>query len=270
MTVRRRGRGHGELRVQEMGGTGGGGTAYDLWRRPRARRALQHGAIVAPRLGVPPDLSVCSVARRRAAWPAPDAVTDKGAGMPIAITDEHQELGATVRGVLTRSRRTGGQPGPARGRRRAAPVVLAGDGRRSGWLGVHLPEEHGGAGAGLHELVVVLDELGRQVAPGPVPARPSWRRPSSPTAAVRSSRRASPPRAGRRHRAPPPLGWAGRSTLGDGALDGDGGVVLGGAAADLVLLLRAGDDVVVVRRDADGLGARRCQGPRPVRGARRR
>ena len=36
-----------------------------------------------------------------------------------------------------------------------------------GWLGIHLPEEHGGAGAGLSELIVVLDELGRQVAPGP-------------------------------------------------------------------------------------------------------
>ena len=36
-----------------------------------------------------------------------------------------------------------------------------------GWLGIHLPEEHGGSGAGLSELVVVLDELGRQVAPGP-------------------------------------------------------------------------------------------------------
>ena len=36
-----------------------------------------------------------------------------------------------------------------------------------GWLGIHLPEEHGGAGAGLSELIAVLDELGRQVAPGP-------------------------------------------------------------------------------------------------------
>ena len=39
-----------------------------------------------------------------------------------------------------------------------------------GWLGIHLPEEHGGAGAGLSELVVVLDELGRQVGTGAVPA----------------------------------------------------------------------------------------------------
>ena len=36
-----------------------------------------------------------------------------------------------------------------------------------GWLGIHLPEEYGGSGAGLLELAVVLDELGRQVAPGP-------------------------------------------------------------------------------------------------------
>ena len=36
-----------------------------------------------------------------------------------------------------------------------------------GWLGIHLDERHGGAGAGLAELVVVLEEVGRQVAPGP-------------------------------------------------------------------------------------------------------
>ena len=86
--------------------------------------------------------------------------------MPIAITDEHQELGATVRGVLT-----------AHGSRAANRALLEADSevRPSywqemadlGWLGIHLPEEHGGAGAGLSELVVVLDELGRQVAPGP-------------------------------------------------------------------------------------------------------
>ena len=37
-----------------------------------------------------------------------------------------------------------------------------------GWLGLHLPEEHGGSGYGLPELVVVLEELGRAVAPGPM------------------------------------------------------------------------------------------------------
>src|SRR5262245_1156937 len=36
-----------------------------------------------------------------------------------------------------------------------------------GWLGLHLPEEHGGSGYGLEELVVVLEELGRATAAGP-------------------------------------------------------------------------------------------------------
>ena len=39
-----------------------------------------------------------------------------------------------------------------------------------GWLGLHIAEEHGGSGFGLPELVVVIEELGRAVAPGPVRA----------------------------------------------------------------------------------------------------
>ena len=36
-----------------------------------------------------------------------------------------------------------------------------------GWLGLHLPEDVGGSGYGLAEVAVVLEELGRAVAPGP-------------------------------------------------------------------------------------------------------
>ena len=36
-----------------------------------------------------------------------------------------------------------------------------------GWFGIHLPERCGGSGAGLAELAVVVEELGRVVAPGP-------------------------------------------------------------------------------------------------------
>jgi alkylation response protein AidB-like acyl-CoA dehydrogenase len=36
-----------------------------------------------------------------------------------------------------------------------------------GWFGIHLPEQLGGGGAGLAELAVVLEELGRVAAPGP-------------------------------------------------------------------------------------------------------
>src|SRR5580693_6120004 len=86
--------------------------------------------------------------------------------MPIAITDDHQELAATVRGVLTAHKAL-----------QAARTLLESDDEprpsywgemaELGWLGIHLPEKFGGSGAGLLELVVVLDELGRLVAPGP-------------------------------------------------------------------------------------------------------
>src|SRR5262249_57250244 len=36
-----------------------------------------------------------------------------------------------------------------------------------GWLGLHLPEEAGGSGFGLLEAVIVAEELGRALAPGP-------------------------------------------------------------------------------------------------------
>jgi 3-oxochol-4-en-24-oyl-CoA dehydrogenase len=37
-----------------------------------------------------------------------------------------------------------------------------------GWLGLHIDDAYGGSGFGLPELVVVLEELGRAVAPGPL------------------------------------------------------------------------------------------------------
>src|SRR5690606_19889813 len=36
-----------------------------------------------------------------------------------------------------------------------------------GWLGVVVPEQHGGIGLGTLDLVLLLEELGRVVAPGP-------------------------------------------------------------------------------------------------------
>ena len=36
-----------------------------------------------------------------------------------------------------------------------------------GWLGLPFPEEHGGAGLGLVELAIVLEEMGRAAYPGP-------------------------------------------------------------------------------------------------------
>lgn len=157
--------------------------------------------------------------------------------MPIAITDEHQELGATVRAVLS----THGSLAANR-----ALLESPDEPRPSfwqemadlGWLGVHLHEEHGGGGGSLSELVVVLEELGRQVAPGPflptvlasaVIARCGTDEQQElylPALADGSVTAA--------------LGLAGALSFDadSGALDGDGGVVLGGKAADLLLLPR--------------------------------
>ena len=169
--------------------------------------------------------------------------------MPIAITDVHQQLGATVRGVLA-----------AHGALAANRALLEASGESRppywgemaelGWLGVHLPEHHGGAGAGLSELVTVLEELGRQVAPGPF-------LPTVLASAVIAQCGSEEQRAtwlpgladGSMAGA---LGLGGSLRLHDGVLDGVGGVVLGGRSAD-VLLLRAGDDVVVVRPGEEGL-----------------
>jgi alkylation response protein AidB-like acyl-CoA dehydrogenase len=169
--------------------------------------------------------------------------------MPIAITDEHQELGATVRGVLATHGALAANRALLEAGAEPRPTFWQ-DMAELGWLGIHLPEEHGGAGAGLGELVVVLDELGRQVAPGPF-------LPTVLASAVVAQ-------CGRREQEAAflpgfadgtvtgALGLGGSLTLRDGVLDGDAGTVLGGAAADLVLL-RAGDDIVAVRPGADGV-----------------
>src|SRR5437763_14728440 len=86
--------------------------------------------------------------------------------MTIAITDDHRALGATASELLLKR--------DARGAARAlleAPAEelpeLWSDIVELGWLGLHVPEAVGGSGFGLEELVVVVEELGRAVAPGP-------------------------------------------------------------------------------------------------------
>ena len=175
--------------------------------------------------------------------------------MPIAITDEHQELAASVRGVL----RAHDALAANRALLDADAGAGAGAGARPafwsemaqlGWLGVHLPERHGGAGAGLAELVVVLEETGRQVAPGPF----------LPTVLASAVIAGSGTEAQQEAFLPgladgtmlAAVGVGGALTLRDGQLDGDGGVVVGGASAEL-LLVRSGDDMIVLRPGAPGV-----------------
>src|SRR5450432_1248641 len=86
--------------------------------------------------------------------------------MPIGITEEHEELRQAVRRFVE----TNIPPAAARaamddatGSRPAFWAALS----EPGWLGLHVSEAHGGAGYGLVEQAVVIEELGRAIAPGP-------------------------------------------------------------------------------------------------------
>ena len=169
--------------------------------------------------------------------------------MPIALTDDHRELGDVARSFLT-----------AQKARWAARELLDSEDESRppfwnelaglGWLGLHVDEKHGGSGFGLPELVVVIDELGRAVAPGPF----------VPTAVVSAvldavgtdeqKARLLPGLIDGTHTGA--VGFGGDVTVSGGKATGDAGVVLGAGLAD-VLLVTAGDDVLIVQRGADGV-----------------
>jgi 3-oxochol-4-en-24-oyl-CoA dehydrogenase len=161
--------------------------------------------------------------------------------MSIAITDDHRALAGTASDLLTKR--------DARGAARAlleAPdeglPPFWDDLVGLGWLGLHVPEEHGGSGYGLEELVVVVEALGRAVAPGPfVPSVIA----SAVLAAV----------GGEVAKAHLPgladgsvagaVALAGSVTVDGDIATGSAGAVLGGGLAQL-LLVAAGEDVAVV------------------------
>ncbi len=182
--------------------------------------------------------------------------------MPIAITDDHQELASTVRGVLTAHKallaarallESEDEPRPSYWREMAD----------LGWLGIHVPEEYGGSGAGLPELVVVLDELGRQVAPGPFLPTVLASAVIGQCGTAEQKQRLLPSLTNGTTTAA--LGLAGSSlALTNGSLSGKGGIVLGGSAADL-LLFRVGDDVVIIPATVPGLTLDRAGNLDPTR-----
>lgn len=160
--------------------------------------------------------------------------------MSIALTEEHRDLAATVSDLLTRRDALGGNRALLEAPEETLPSWWS-EAAGLGWLGLHLPEEHGGAGFGLEESVVLAEQLGRQVAPGPV-------LPSLVVSAVLA-------RAGSHLEHLPGLadgslvgafGLAGEVTVVDDLATGPAGTVLGGGLADL-LLVPSGEDVVVVR-----------------------
>jgi alkylation response protein AidB-like acyl-CoA dehydrogenase len=169
--------------------------------------------------------------------------------MSIALTDDHRALAETASDLLRRR--------DARGAARALLETadeglpeLWHDYASLGWLGLHLPEKYGGSGAGMEELVIVVEQLGRALAPGPfVPtviagavldaAGDDGAKAAFLPGLADGSRTAG-------------IGLGGTVEVRDGRVDGDAGVVLGGGIADLIVIA-AGEDVVVVDVEAGGV-----------------
>jgi 3-oxochol-4-en-24-oyl-CoA dehydrogenase len=86
--------------------------------------------------------------------------------MPIGITEEHESLHAAVRGWVERHCPPSVPRALLDAPEEEMPpfwVALA----EMGWLGLHVDEAYTGEGYGIAELAVVMEELGRAVAPGP-------------------------------------------------------------------------------------------------------
>jgi alkylation response protein AidB-like acyl-CoA dehydrogenase len=165
--------------------------------------------------------------------------------MSIAISDDHRALAQTVSEFLGAR----GARGTARNLLEAKTDGLPdfwGELGKLGWLGLHLPEEYGGSGFGLPELVIVAEQFGRAVAPGPFV-------PTVIASAVIAA--AAPPDL--QARLLPGLasgGAIGTVALGGDVADGTGnaGIAVSGHLAD-VLLVAQGEDVLVVETAAGGV-----------------
>ena len=121
--------------------------------------------------------------------------------MPIGITEEHEHLRQAVRRFVDDHIPPGGRARGRRRRRRTRRPAVLGRAAEPGWLGLHVDEAHGGAGYGLVEQAVVVEELGPRVrarartSPTAIVAAilEDDGGPAAAGVAARSSRRASAP-----------------------------------------------------------------------------
>src|SRR5579863_6128385 len=171
--------------------------------------------------------------------------------MSIAISEEHRALAQTVAGFLTDHQSRAQARGLLAAQADALPDFWA-DLAALGLLGLHVPEEHGGSGFGLAETLVVAEQMGRHLAPGPF----------CPTVIASAVLAGAGPDDLRKRLLP---GLADGTIIGAAALGGEvtcdggvatgkAGVVVSGHLAD-VLLVPAGDDVLLIEKSAGGVRA---------------
>jgi alkylation response protein AidB-like acyl-CoA dehydrogenase len=171
--------------------------------------------------------------------------------MSIAITEEHRALAQSVADFLTDHQSRAAARSLLEAEVDTLPAFWA-ELANLGLLGLHVPEELGGSGFGLPETLVVAEQMGRYLAPGPFV-------PTVITSAVLAAagpdelqKRLLPGLADGSVIGAAALG--GEVTYADGAATGKAGVVISGHLAD-VLLVPAGDDVLVVEKSAGGVQA---------------
>ncbi|WP_054815011.1 acyl-CoA dehydrogenase [Nocardia arizonensis] len=171
--------------------------------------------------------------------------------MGIALTDDHRQLEEVARSFLgahkarTLSRELLDAPEAGR------PLFWS-ELAQLGWLGLHIAEADGGSGFGLLELVVVVEELGRVVAPGPFVPTVTASAVIAAAGSAEQKRRLLPGLLDGSTVAG--IGVAGDITIKGGEATGSAGVVLGAGLADLLVLV-AGEDVLIVERGRAGLSA---------------
>jgi hypothetical protein len=169
--------------------------------------------------------------------------------MSIAIAEDHRDLAEVARAFVTDRKALATARSMLEGEHERTPAFWE-EMAKLGWLGLHLPEQYGGSGFGLPELVVVVEQLARTVTPGPF----------VPTVVASAVIATAGSPAQQAHWLPgladgsstASIGVGGAVTLAEGCLNGDAGVLLGGGLAEL-LLVSAGDDVVVIEATASGV-----------------
>src|SRR3954451_7554660 len=163
--------------------------------------------------------------------------------MAIAITEEHRALAGTTSDFLAkRNAMEATRALLEAGTAAQSPPAFWRELADLGWLGLHVPEQYGGAGYGLEELAIVAEQMGRALAPGPF----------APTTIASAVLAAAADDAARKRLLP---GLTDGSVIGavaleaavtvrDGTVSGSAPAVAGGGLAHL-LLIPAGEDVAV-------------------------
>ena len=169
--------------------------------------------------------------------------------MSIAVTDDHRALAETAADFLSKNDSRGAARALLEADTEPLPAFWS-ELASLGWLGLHLPEEVGGAGYTLEELVVVVEELGAAVAPGPfVPTVVASALIAKAGDAALMESLLPGLADGSRTAA---IALASNLTVSDGKASGTIGAVLAGGTPDL-LVVAHGDDVLVIKLAGGGV-----------------